>query len=445
MTIFPRIRLRTIFLLFFCVSIGLAATRSATGAIEPTIVAVIIIGLIQQIRVLWRYRPDMRQLDFARRFSIAWRTAVLLILGFQLLDWFTNWSSVLIASSIPETLKGTQWMMFLPALHIICVITVLCTSIERWRLPAAAKSMPSQVQWLKYLSAAIFAALIVLGTTLLTFLVHKALAGIEAGHPPSLRRPGAYLSAPSESLPAVSFAVAAVLSLIIAGSILLRTVRRSDHTSVPLRNLLAAMLLLIIPCVFCAWFYTVRFPIVSPDMAEAGLDTNWFDLLIGGALGLSIAIVSAYKIAQSREGQTIESDISRELDKTAFHETAPCLLLIAIHSFYQLIVITSLSLDLANLSSISGASLYQALMGSFTNPLILLFLAEAVAGLQLCWIRWRRRSDTIDWQLRRLSRSRFYQSVLAIALLLIVSTPTLNAAALAVWFGPWNLLSLFGY
>jgi hypothetical protein len=204
-------------------------------------------------------------------------------------------------------------------------------------------------------------------------------------------------------------------------------------------------LLLILPCVFCAWFYTVRFPIVSPDMAESGLDTNSFDLLMGGALGLSIAIVGAYKIARSTESQMIQSDIAQELDETAFHETAPCLLLIAIQSFYQLFVITSVSLDLANPSSISAASLYQALMGSFTQPLILLFLAEAVAGLQLCWVRWRRRSDTIDWQLRGLSRPRFYKSVLAIVLLLIVSTPTLNAVALAAWFGPWKLLSLFGY
>jgi hypothetical protein len=444
MMIYPRIRLRTIFLLVFCISIGLAVTRSVPGAIEPTVTTVLIIGLAQQIRALWRYRPDASQFDFARRFSIAWRATVFLTLTFQLVDSFTNWSTTLIASSLGESLNGTQWLVFLSAPHFICILVVLCSSIERWRLPPPTNSIPAQLQRLKYLLAVPLALLIVLGATQMTFFVHKGLAGIEAGQPASLRRPGAYLSAPSETLPAFSFAIAAVLSLIIAGSILLRAVRRADNTSIPLRTLLAATLLLIVPCAFCAWFYVIRFPIASPDMAEAGLDTNWLDLLLGGMIGLPIAIVGADKISQSTDTRPIQSDMAQTLDTTAFHETAPCLLLIALQSFYLLYVIASCCLDFTSGSPI-GPTFYQGLVSMFSNPTILLFLAQAVAGLQLCWVRWRRRSDTVDWQLHGLSRPRFYRSVFAIAILLIIGVPTLNAFALASWMGPWKLLTLFGY
>jgi len=58
MTIIPRIRLRTIFLLFFCAAVGLATYPDVFGALLPTAATAIVIGLLQQTRSLLAWRPD---------------------------------------------------------------------------------------------------------------------------------------------------------------------------------------------------------------------------------------------------------------------------------------------------------------------------------------------------------------------------------------------------
>src|SRR4051794_9639000 len=76
----PKFRLGTIFLLFFCYAVGLAITREALGAIEPTIAVAILIGLGQEIRQVWRWSPPppppRASFKFARYFAILWRCIV---------------------------------------------------------------------------------------------------------------------------------------------------------------------------------------------------------------------------------------------------------------------------------------------------------------------------------------------------------------------------------
>src|SRR5262245_52602458 len=75
----PQIRLRTIFLLFLCAAVGLATSADPLGALDPTIASAMVIGLLQQLRVLQRCAPSQAAVDgfaFARQFAIAWRIAL---------------------------------------------------------------------------------------------------------------------------------------------------------------------------------------------------------------------------------------------------------------------------------------------------------------------------------------------------------------------------------
>src|SRR3954453_14144097 len=85
MTSAPQIRLRTIFLLFFCAAVGLTTSTSPSIALRTTAEITIVIGLLQQAWQLLRWRPtecnSFAELAFARRFAIFWRVAVAVILG----------------------------------------------------------------------------------------------------------------------------------------------------------------------------------------------------------------------------------------------------------------------------------------------------------------------------------------------------------------------------
>ena len=48
MTSAPQIRLRTVFLLFFCVAVGLTTSTRANGALRATAEITIMIGLLQE-------------------------------------------------------------------------------------------------------------------------------------------------------------------------------------------------------------------------------------------------------------------------------------------------------------------------------------------------------------------------------------------------------------
>ena len=79
----PRIRLRTIFVLFFCVAVGLAINPNPIAALQPTIVTGMIVGLIQQIRQLLRARKsvlDDFRFSFALRLAVLWRATLAAIM-----------------------------------------------------------------------------------------------------------------------------------------------------------------------------------------------------------------------------------------------------------------------------------------------------------------------------------------------------------------------------
>src|SRR3972149_2099173 len=150
-----------------------------------------------------------------------------------------------------------------------------------------------------------------------------------------------------------------------------------------------------------------------------------------------LVTAGAYRLSNTVSTRAvISSDLAQDTYPTPFHESLPCLLMIAINAISMLIVYIS-QLVVTSQSGFGSPSLWQWTL-IVCSESSLLMLAEAAVGLQLCWIRWQRRSETVAWELAGLSRSAFLRNRAALALIVIVGIPTVNAMAFLFWLGPFN-------
>jgi len=138
MNVFPRIRLRTLFVLFFCAAVGLTTYPSPIDALGPAIATAIVIGLVQQTRLLRAWHPaeiDVAgELAFARRLAIVWRVLVAAVMSTLIVGELLIQSGMMV---LPERKE----LSFLPqpwqSIRMFCVIFVLCNSVARWRRSSA--------------------------------------------------------------------------------------------------------------------------------------------------------------------------------------------------------------------------------------------------------------------------------------------------------------------
>jgi hypothetical protein len=446
----PKFRLGTIFLFFFCYAIGLAITREALGAIEPTIAVAILIGLGQEIRQLWRWTPPSppprASFKFARHFAILWRCIVGVVIFRQFALDFVHVAhppsqdtaaDLLVIPSDFSLVSGN-----FPSACSLCILIVLCNSIDRWRPKTLVSGTPQRrTRWLALLAVPL-GTVALLQTTLMMYLVHRALAGIEAAHPAKFRRTGVYITPVEENLLSFWLGSLSVVGLLIGAAVLFRFIRRRIFAFASLWSLAAVPPLLAVPAIFSAWFFTAKFRELSPDMFESGFEAGRFDLLSGCALGITMAVIVAHKIACSRDFCDPPIANAGENPETIpFHQTPVIVIVIGLFGLYSLFMVggavfTDLSLP---------QSLGSALVSALSQPLLLLILAQSIASVQLCWIRWRYRAQPVPWQIAALSRTAWCEGFVATLVLLAIGIPALHAFSFVCWLMPWNLKSLFGF
>ncbi len=460
MKLLPQIELRVVFLIFFCAAVGLTCASAPPSreseelralltiyvpslnvhyALLTAAATVMVFGLIQQVRFLVHWKPATlnakRGIHFARVFAITWRIAIATTIVICLL------ARVLILRQVVRLPSGDDWLIskaFPDALLEVAMIVVLSDSIRRW-CPNSSREPSTKLEPIAWIVGIILALLVLPEAGFITYLVHIAVQGIERAQPLKLQRPGVYPDqlATHFRLFWISFAAAIAVALAASLLVLANRVKRRTKTCLTLR-VSAFLAVLVLATAFSVWFYRDSFPYVSPDMASVGFGSNFFDFVCGSLFALIIVCACAYRLALIEES-TVVCDPSKSLNshQRFLHESPLCL---AVLFGAEMTYFIESIREIVSGPYFFGASTFVAIVDSFLNYTdSYIPIAIFVLSLQLCWIRWRRRRETITWRVWALDRTRFGWNSLGLTLLFIVAVPTIAIYCFTFWLGPWYM------
>lgn len=290
----PQIRLRTLFVIFFCVAVGMTCATAPEPADDPSLSGInlyfarlnfhyallsaaamaMVVGLLQQIRMLRHSKTATTMsespLIFARTFAVTWRVAIAAIIFGCLLFHILILRQVIRPIDhedlfIVELVPGT--------LLDICVIVVLIDCLRRWQR-AKSSEYRALIEPLAWFLGLAFALIVLPDSGLIMYLVHIATEGIEKAMPLRFHRPNVFPNQRLEHFQVFWMSFVAVMAVVVALCILelVRTVRFTSKRFVGVAAIYAA--LVGGAGAYCIWFHRVEFPRLSPDMASAGFASN---------------------------------------------------------------------------------------------------------------------------------------------------------------------------
>jgi hypothetical protein len=443
MTSAPQIRLRTIFLLFFCAAVGLTTSKSPNGALRATAEITIVISLFQQAWQLLRWRTtecdNSHELSFARRFAIFWRFAIAVILGACVL------SRLLLAKHFvlpPE--RGE--LFFYPldqGLPQLCILIALCSSCARWRSSRPVVSLHVIRLPLLWILGIAIAAIMLTDGNIMQFLIHRALHGVERAQKPRFHRTDLYVQLSDEGYYAIWFGVVAVACLFVAALVAIHLRDKRAWPAVRRFRWPIFIVLLVPAAVFCVWYHRYEFYRVSPDMGSVGFAIGRYDSLIGALLAAVAVTAAAYKMAvRTAPMATVYPDLSVELDRRGFHESSVILCLLVAGAVTNICYRAS---ELLSYAPTLAAITFRWLLCFLCDPSSLLAIATLVVTIQLCWLRWKTRSQAIPWTLPALSPQIFSEGWIMLAFLVIAGIPTIQAFVFLLSTTPYHIPSYLGF
>src|SRR5262249_19169331 len=150
---------------------------------------------------------------------------------------------VYVRQAMPDSLEilgydGSLVSAVIPPTYVMCIVIVLCNSIERWRpkTPKINLAIGQRYRWL-ILLALPFAALVLLSETLTMFITHWAVSNIEAAQRAPFHRQGVYIKLADEHFLSFWLGSAATLCVILGAVLLLRFIRRRNFATASLASL----------------------------------------------------------------------------------------------------------------------------------------------------------------------------------------------------------------
>lgn len=442
--------LRTLGILVFCFSVGLAANVSEVPermaflefieslpwtfyeVLLTTCATAMVIGLIQQVVLLTKANLEHTADHSSLRFAIVWRGAVAALLAVSLLV------EVGINRELLELPERDYWFYnagwFLPEYLIFgCMILVLTDSLGQYRrVKLRKRSVLKVVLWVFTVLMALYA---LANSSLTLFWVYKAIAGVEAAELKEFQRPGAYPDFQAEGYWLFWIASSAVM-LTIAGAIALvspfffRQWSRGRHLFVGGMGLV----LLGLSAGFGYWYHFVGFPRISPDFAEAGWSSTWWDWFEAAAL-LAVAIPAlAYRLSVD-SSNSIELHFSDQ-QKPVLHQSLLVTVLLGLAAIFDVFsYFQSLLFD--SYASYS-VSVFQILIWSVTDTGFYIPLAVTLLSLQLLWKHWKAPSQNGTFCIVRVNPQRVLLASIALVVIIVLSIPTLSAFCFAYWVSPWS-------
>jgi hypothetical protein len=276
---------------------------------------------------------------------------------------------------------------------------------------------------------------------LVHYLVHIATSGIEAAQPGAVHRLGNFPDQRSEGFRLFWIALTASGVVFLASAfIIFANCASAERRTLKAFSIGGFLVSLTIAASYCVWYYKSELPRVSIDLASVGVASNWLEWISGAVIALFFITAGAVRLSL-RDSPILQiANSDTDVVVPAMHESILCLLALSgAAAIYTFEIVRVYSSPFFTFFPSGWGSVFETVASLFRDPPSLLMMLIGILGLQLCWLRWRRRAHNVDWSIRALDQRRFVWNSLGLALLVLVGVPTLSSYCFVYWLGPWYL------
>ena len=248
------------------------------------------------------------------------------------------------------------------------------------------------------------------------------------------RRPGAYPNFQTEGYDLFWMAAAAV-ALAVVGVVALLSVFSHERKKRGGKAVAAliGLLLLGLSAAFGYWYRLVAFPTISPDFAEGGWVSSWWDLVEAAALLGLVIPVAAYRLS-ANPLNSMEVNLQGGRDPLLHQSLLVSLVLALAATCY----IATLLLEVFTGSwGGLGLTLWQRFYWTFADVNVCVPLAVCLLSFQLLWKLWRTPPLDNTIRITPISMGRFLLACLTLVVILVLSIPTIYAFCFTSWLVPW--------
>lgn len=185
---------------------------------------------------------------------------------------------------------------------------------------------------------------------------------------------------------------------------------------------------------FGYWYCLVAFPTISPDFAEAGWVSTWWNWVEASALLGLVIPVAAYRLSANPLNST---EVNLQGGRDPFlHQSLLVSFVLALAAASYLATPLLSIFDAGSWGGM-GLTLWQRFYWNFVDVNVCVPLAVCLLSFQLLWKLWR--TPPLDNTIRNtpISIERFLLACLALVVILVLSIPTIYAFCFTSWLVAW--------
>lgn len=391
-----------------------------------------VIGLVQQIVFLAQTELKTATNRSALNLAVAWRIAVVILLT----------TSVIVKTGLhlqlihfPEK-EGVTFFFYNRVFpdYILygCMIVVLFDILGQRH----SFNTRRETRVLICAVASVVALVVLADAMQVMYLVYKAFAGIEMAQPTKFRRPGAYPDFEAEGYWLFWLASGATTVALLGSCILLSVVRQWERSQV--RRILSAgigVTLLGVSSAFGYWFLFVGLPKMSPDYAEGGYASTWWEWFEAASV-LVIAIPAfAYRLIV---GPSRSLEVGKHIQPMlALHQSLIVSIVLALSAVFQIVSLVQVY-EIFGSTMMPNTNVWQRLLWMIIDINFFVPIAVSLLSLQLLWKQWKTPTAAHIIRITSIAPWRFLLACAALILILVLSIPTVYAFCFAYWVAPWS-------
>jgi hypothetical protein len=190
--------------------------------------------------------------------------------------------------------------------------------------------------------------------------------------------------------------------------------------------------------VFGYWFLFFGFPTISPDFAEGGYASTWWEWFEAASV-LVIAIPAfAYRlIAEPSRSMQVADHTQPPL---VLHQSVIVSIILALSAVFHVVYLFQQVYGSFIFSGTMGhnPNVWRMLFGNMINIDIYVPIVVSLLSFQLLWKQWNMHRATHVIHITPIAPRRFMLACAALILILVTSIPTIYAFCFAYWVAPWS-------